>query len=131
MLSFLLTLISGPLLSGLIGAYKAKLEAMNSTEARAVELAEAEIQAEIQANAEASKIIQIEQGWWVTAIIRPLLAFPVIIYFWKVIVWDKVFNLGSTDPLNGMIGDWAGMIIIAYVGGRTVEKVSRIFAHRL
>ena len=27
-----------------------------------------------------------------TAIIRPLLAFPIIIYFWKVIVWDNCWD---------------------------------------
>ena len=37
-----------------------------------------------------------EQSRWYTAIILPLLAFPIIIYFWKVIVWDKV--LGSGTP---------------------------------
>ena len=61
------------------------------------------------------------------AIIRPLLAFPVIIYFWKVIVWDKVLGLGTTDPITGMIADWTGMIVTAYVGGRSIEKVARIF----
>ena len=59
--------------------------------------------------------------------IRPLLAAPVIIYFWKVIVWDKVLGLGTTDPITGMIADWTGLIITAYVGGRSIEKVARIF----
>jgi hypothetical protein len=47
----------------------------------------------------------------------------VIIYLWKVIVWDKVLGLGATDPI-------AGMIVTAYVGGRSIEKVARIFARR-
>jgi hypothetical protein len=55
---------------------------------------------------------------------------PIIIYFWKVIVWDKVLSLGTTDPITGMIADWTGMIITAYVGGRAVEKVARIFTRR-
>ena len=58
----------------------------------------------------------------------PLLVFPIIIYFWKVIVFDKVLGLGTTDPITGMISDWTGMIITAYVGGRSIEKVARIFA---
>jgi hypothetical protein len=72
-------------------------------------------------------VIIAEQGRWYTAIIRPLLAFPIIIYFWKVIVWDKVLGFGTTDPITGMIADWTGMIITAYVGGRSIEKVARIF----
>jgi hypothetical protein len=29
--------------------------------------------------------------------------------------------LGSTDPITGMIADWTGMILTAYVGGRSIE----------
>ena len=89
-----------------------------------------EIEAEIEARRQASAIIIAEQGRWYTAIIRPLLAAPAIIYFWKVIVWDKVLGLGTTDPMTGMIADWTGMILAAYVGGRSIEKVARIFARR-
>ena len=133
MFGMILSWIGGPIVSGIIDAYKAKLASMNTQDAKAVELAEAEITAEIAARADASKIIIAEQGRWYTACIRPLLAFPVIIYFWKVIVWDKVFQSvthGSTDPLNGMIGDWAGWVVVAYIGGRSIEKVSRVFANR-
>ena len=87
-------------------------------------------EAEIETRKQASAIITAKQGRWYTAIIRPLLAFPVIIYFWKVIVWDKVLELGSTDPLTEMIADWSGMIITAYVGGPSIEKIARVFAKR-
>ncbi len=72
-------------------------------------------------------IILAEQGRWYTAIIRPLLALPIIIYLWKVIVWDKVLGLGTTDPITGMVAEWTGIIVTAYVGGRSIEKVARIF----
>jgi hypothetical protein len=39
--------------------------------------------------------------------IRPLLALPVIIYLWKVIAWDKVLGLGTTDAIGGDVGIWA------------------------
>ncbi len=67
-------------------------------------------------------------GRWYTAIIRPLLAAPVIIYLRKVVIWDKVLGLGATDPITGMVADWTGLIVTAYVGGRSIEKVARIFA---
>jgi hypothetical protein len=92
----------------------------------AADLAAKEIEVEIEAR-KASAIIIAEQDRWYTAIIRPLLAFPIIIYFWKAIVLDKVLGLGTTDPITGMIADWTGMIIMAYVGGRSIEKVARIF----
>ncbi len=127
MWQWLASFLTGPIVNGVIAAYKAKLEAANSQDRMAADLAAKEIEAEIEARKQASAIILAEQGRWYTAIIRPLLAAPVIIYFWKVIVWDKVLGLGTTDPITGMIADWTGMIITAYVGGRTIEKVARIF----
>ena len=130
MWSWIASLLGGPVVNGLIGAYKAKLAATNTQDRIAADLAAKEIEAEIEARNQASAIVITEQGRWYTAIIRPLLAFPIIIYFWKVIVWDKVLGLGTTDPITGMIADWAGMIITAYVGGRSIEKVARIFTRR-
>ena len=130
MWTWLATLIGGPVVTGLISAYKAKLDASNTRDRIAADLAAHEIQAEIEARKAASAVIIAEQGRWYTAMIRPLLAFPLIIYVWKVIVWDKVMGWGSTDPITGMVADWMGMIITAYVGGRSIEKVARIFARR-
>jgi len=127
MWSWLASLIGGPVVNGLINAYKARLDASNTQDRIAADLAAKEIEADIVARKEASAVIIAEQGRWYTAIIRPLLAFPIIIYLWKVIVWDKVLGLGATDPLTGMIADWTGTILTAYVGGRSIEKVARIF----
>lgn len=127
MWTWLASLLGGPVVNGLIDAYKAKLDAFNAHDRIAADLAAKEIEAEIEARKQASAIIIAEQGRWYTAIIRPLLALPIIIYFWKVIVWDKVLGLGTTDPITGMVADWTGLIITAYVGGRSIEKVARIF----
>ena len=81
----------------------------------------------INSRAQASAIIIAEQGRWWTSMIRPLAALPVVIYIWKVIVYDKVLGLGTTDVITGDVGTWAGVIITTYFGGRTIEKVARIF----
>jgi hypothetical protein len=128
--SWLASLIGGPVINGLINAYKARLNAANTQDRIAADLAAKEIEAEIEARRQASAVIIAEQGRWYTAIIRPLLAAPVIIYFWKVLVVDKVLGLGTTDPLTGIVADWAGMIITAYVGRRSIEKIACIFARR-
>ena len=125
MWAFLAKLIGGPIVKGLIDSYKLKLEAGNKTERIAADLAKEEIQADIQRRAIEVSLLRQEQGWWVTAMIRPLFAYPLILYWAKVIIWDKLLGWGTTDPLTGMIGEWAGWIILAYFGGRTVEKVSR------
>jgi len=129
--SWLASLIGGPILKGLLDAYRAKLDAANARDRLAADLAAKEIEAGIDARRQANALIIAEQGRWYTAIIRPLLAAPVIIYLWKVIVWDKVLGLGTTDPLTGTVAEWAGLIVTTYVGGRTVEKVARIFARRI
>jgi hypothetical protein len=41
---------------------------------------------DLGARKQASAIIIAEQGRWQTAIIRPLLALPIITYYWKVLV---------------------------------------------
>jgi hypothetical protein len=37
-------------------------------------------------------------------------------------LWDKVLGLGTTDPIAGMIANWSGLVITAYVAGRSIEK---------
>jgi len=131
MWQWLASFLAGPIVkSDAITAYKAKLDAAHSQDQIAADLAAKEIEAEIEARRQASTIVIAEQGRWYTAIIRPLLALPIIIYFWKVIVWDKVLGFGTTDPITGMVADWIGTIITAYVGGRSIEKVARIFMRR-
>jgi hypothetical protein len=127
MWSWLASFLSGPIISAAIDAYKAKLSADNTTDKLAADLAAKEIEAEIEARKAAKEIVIAEQGHWWTAMIRPLAALPVVIYIWKVIVWDKVLGLGSTDPLAGDVASWTGVIVTTYFGGRTIEKVARIF----
>jgi hypothetical protein len=124
MLQWLASFLTAPIVNGFIAAYKAKLEAENSQDRTAADLAANAIAAEIEARKSANAIIIAEQGRWYTAIIRPLLAAPVVIYLWKVIVWDIVLGLGTTDPIGGDVGIWAGTIVTTYVGGRSLEKIA-------
>ena len=43
------------------------------------------------------------------------------------LVRDKVLGLGATDAITGEVATWAGVIVTTYFGGRTIEKVARIF----
>lgn len=127
MLAWIGSLIGGPVVNGLIGAYKAKLAAGNDRDRMAADLAAKELELVRREREIASQIVIAEQGRWYTAIVRPAFALVIFVYFAKVIVWDKVLGWGTTDPLTGTVGEWAGIIITAYFGGRTVEKVARIF----
>lgn len=130
MLGWLGSLIGGPIVNGLIGAYKAKLAAGNTSDRIAADLAAKELELDRRQRELSAQIVIAEQGRWYTAWVRPAFALVIFIYFAKVILWDKVFGWGVTDALEGTVGDWAGIIITAYFGGRSVEKVARIFARR-
>jgi hypothetical protein len=134
MLAWLAQFLTPQIITGFIDAYKAKLAAENTTDRTAADLAQAAMLAEIEARKSADAVIIAEQGRWWTASIRPLLAAPVVIYLWKVIVWDKVLGAwtgGVTDPITGDVGLWAGMIVTTYVGGRSLEKIaSTIWSRR-
>ncbi|MCC6779759.1 MAG: hypothetical protein IT537_24525 [Hyphomicrobiales bacterium] len=130
MLQWLTSFLTPHIVSGVIDVYKARLAADNVTDRVAAELAEKAITAEIEARKSADAIVVAEQGRWWTAIIRPLLAAPVVIYLWKVIVWDKVLALGTTDPISGDVGIWAGAIVTTYVGGRSMEKIAQTIWRR-
>jgi hypothetical protein len=125
MLKWLASFLTAPVVGGFIDAYKARLDAENSHDRMAADLAANAIAAEIEARKSADALILAEQGRWYTAIIRPLLALPVIIYLWKVIVWDKVLAWGTTDAITGDVAAWAGAIVTTYVGGRSLEKIAR------
>src|SRR5262249_25365301 len=124
MWTWLASFLGGPVVAGAIEAYKARLAAQNSQDAVAADLAAKAIAAEIEQRKSANAIILAEQGRWWTAAMRPLIALPVVVYLWKVIVWDKVLALGSTDPLAGDVAQWAGLIVTTYVGGRSLEKIA-------
>jgi hypothetical protein len=131
MLAWLASFLTPQIVGGFIEAYKARLAAASTADATAADLAKAAMLAEIEARKQATAVVIAEQGRWWTAIIRPLLAAPVIVFMWKVIVWDKVLGLGSTEPLGGEVSTWAGAIVTTYVGGRSLEKIaSTIWSRR-
>jgi len=130
MLSWLASLLSGPIVKGVIDGYRAKLEAGNTSERIAADLAARELAVEQRERELAAQVIIAEQGRWYTALPRPLFAFAFIIYVWKVVVWDKVLGWGSTDALSGDVAQWAMIVLTAYFGGRSLEKVARILGRK-
>ena len=125
MWQWLASFLTAPIINGFLDAYKAKLDSQNTQGAQAAEVARAALLAEVEARKSANAIIIAEQGRWYTAMIRPLLALPVIVYLWKVIVWDKVLGWSTTDAIAGDVGVWAGTIVTTYVGGRSLEKIAK------
>jgi len=55
-----------------------------------------------------------------------LMGYFVATYFGKLLIWDKVFGLGSTDSLAGFASTTANLIITFYFVKRGFENVARI-----
>src|SRR6266404_3440131 len=127
MWGLIFSFLGGPIINGLLGGYRERLKATNTQDHMAMELLQKEVDADIAARAEATKLLIAEQGHWFTAMIRPLFALPFIIFGLKVVVWDKVLHLGVTDALDPNMWGVFNTIIISYFGATAVERVSRIF----
>jgi hypothetical protein len=129
-LGWLGNLLGGPFAKAALDAYRAKLTAQNTSEKISADLAAREISVEQRERELATQVVLSEQGRWYTALPRPLFAFAFIIYVWKVVVWDKVLGLGTTDALSGDMSQWAMIVLTAYFGGRSIEKVARILGRK-
>ena len=71
-------------------------------------------------------VLLAEQGaGGLRAWIRPLFALPFVIYNAKLVLWDKVFGLGTTDALSPELFQIEMIVIGAYFLGRSAEKISR------
>jgi hypothetical protein len=130
LLSWLGNLLGGPFAKAAVDAYRAKLTAANASEKIAADLAARTLDVERRERELATQALIAEQGRWYTALPRPLFAGAFIIYVWKVVVWDKVLGLGATDALSGDVAQWAMIVLTAYFGGRSLEKVARILTKK-
>lgn len=120
----LLSFIGGPVVSGLINAYKAKLAAGNTSEKIASETASAEIAAQVS---ETNAIMQYriaEIGHWYEP--DKIMGYAVAVYFAKLLVFDKVLGLGTTDGLAGFAEVTANLIVAFYFAKRGFENIARI-----
>ncbi len=124
MLQVILGFLGGPIVKGFIDGYKAKLEAGNTAERIAADLAGREMDVQ-------RREIEVQNEFKVALIGRwyeptQLLGYIMVIYVGKVVVWDIVLGWGTTDPIRGAVGEWAGMIIMFLIGKRGFENIARI-----
>jgi hypothetical protein len=120
----ILSFFGGPIIKGLIDAYQAKLKAGNTDAKIAADLAATEIAAQVS---ESNAILQYrtaEIGHWYEP--DKLIGYCVTIYFAKLLVFDKVMGLGTTDPLAGFAAVTANLVVSFYFAKRGFENVARI-----
>lgn len=120
----IMSFIGGPVISGLISAYREHLKATTTDKQTASNLAAQEIAsqtAETQAIT-SLKVAQIGHPWEV----EKLFAYVTLFYYAKLLLWDKVLGLGTTDPLTGWVLWAANLVIGFYFTKRTAENVTTI-----
>jgi hypothetical protein len=123
-LSWLASLLSGPIVGAVIDGYKAKLAAGNDKDRIAADLAARELDVQ-RAEIEAQNALRIAQiGKWHEP--EKLMGYAVAVYVAKLLIYDKVLGLGTTDPLGGWIETTANLIVAFYFGKRTFENVAKI-----
>lgn len=88
------------------------------------------LQADIDTKRAARDIVIAEQGWWVTAIVRPLFAYPLALW-WGAVILDSIFLFDwEVAALPAPLDEWAGWIVAAYFVMRPVEKLGRSYMAR-
>jgi hypothetical protein len=120
----ILSFVGGPVIKGLIDGYKAKLAAGNTSEKIASETAAGEMAVQT-AEINAQKDYRIASlGYWYEP--DKIMGYAVAIYVGKLLIWDKVLGLGTTDPLVGWIEITANLIVGSYFAKRGFENIARI-----
>ena len=67
-------------------------------------------------------VVIAEQATRATRWIRPLFALPFVVYNFKVIVWDKVLDLGTTEVLSDQYWQLQMIVFGAYFITRGLGK---------
>ena len=120
----IISFLGGPVIKGLIDAYQAKLKAETTDAKTAADLAAGEIAAQVSETNAIMEYRKAEIGHWYEP--DKLIGYSVAVYFCKLLVWDKVLGLGSTDPLAGFASTTANLVISFYFAKRGFENVARI-----
>lgn len=128
MWSWLASFLSGPVINGVIKGYQAKLAAGNNTDRIAADLAGRELDVQSREVAAQSAIKIAEVGHWFEP--EKLFAYVTLVFYSKVLIWDKCLGWGTTDEVYGTVGEWAGYVMAFYFGKRGIENVARIVGNR-
>jgi hypothetical protein len=108
----IISFLGGPVVKALIDTYSAKLKAENVDTRIAADLAASEIASQ---TAETKAVMQYriaELGYWYEP--DKLIGYCVTVYFAKLLVWDKVLGLGTTDALAGFAAITANLVVSFY-----------------
>lgn len=120
----IMSFIGGPVIKGLVESYNLHLKATTTDKQTASDLAGKEIAAQVaETNAIYNlRIAQIGHAWEP----EKLAMYITLCFYAKVMVWDKVLGLGTTDEVTGTSAIWAGLIMSWYFAKRGAENITTI-----
>jgi len=121
-LQFILRFIGGGGLSGLASELRKanadRLAAANDSERMAAEERIAQVANQMEAQTRGD-------GSWMAKAMRALFGLVVLVYFAKLLIFDKVLGLGATDALGGF-ADWtARTVVVFYFLDASIGKLRR------
>ncbi|MCV0384908.1 MAG: hypothetical protein K5821_00520 [Nitrobacter sp.] len=127
-LSWLASLLTGPLLNKALDGWKAKLAADNDADRIAADLATRELAVQ-------QRELELQTQYRIASLGRwyepdKLMGYAVAVYVGKLLIYDKVLGLGTTDPLGGWIETTANLIVGFYFAKRGFENVATIIGRR-
>jgi hypothetical protein len=116
--------VTGPVFDDLLKGYQAKLAAGNTSESIAADLAAKELALQ-------QRELELQTQLRIAAVGHPfepdkLMGYCVAIYLAKLLIWDKVLGLGTTDGLAGFASTTSNLIVASYFAKRGFENVARI-----
>lgn len=124
-----LSWLSGGMLDRMLDHLERRADSETERERIRTNVTIEEIKAEIESRRAARDIVIAEQGWWVTALIRPAFAWPLAIW-WAAVIADSLFRFEwNVAALPAPLDEWSGWIIAAYFLTRPIEKAARSFIH--
>lgn len=123
-------ILGGPIITGLINAYKAKLDAGNTSDRIAADFAAKDLELQAKEREISVQMATLDSGNFWTSAPRAIVCWSLAIYVSKVVVWDTVLGLGSTIALKGMMAEAFSTILVFWFGSRSLEKIARIFRPR-
>jgi len=124
MWNIIIGFLGGPVIKGLLDAYNAHLKATTDDKAIAADLAGKEIAAQVSETNAIMAYRTAEIGHWYEP--DKLMGYFVAAYFGKLLIWDKVLGLGTTDPLAGFAAVTANLVVSFYFAKRGFENIARI-----
>ncbi len=129
-LTQVLGFLGGGALKSIMRHLDKKAELANDVKRLETEVVKKAIDAELELRKVNAEIVKVEQGWWLTALIRPMFALPFIFYVWFAAI-DVIFDMGwNLRPLPASVMEWGGWIVGAYFLSRPLEKAWRGYMHR-